>query len=191
MGYTLADGAGRELSLSYSADSFSQVNFRQNRRIVDAVLAWSAARPVARVLDLFCGNGNFSLPLAARAKTVVGMEAYAKSIELARHNARHNGIDNARFVCEDSAAGVARLAREGQTFDLVLLDPPRSGADAVVRNLHTLQPAHLAYVSCDPPTLGRDLALLQKSGFRVESIQPVDMFPQTYHLESVTFLQAV
>jgi 23S rRNA (uracil1939-C5)-methyltransferase len=191
LGYTLTDGAGRELSLSYSADSFSQINFRQNRRIVDAVLAWTAERSVGTLLDLFCGNGNFSLPLASLVRSVVGMEAYPRSIELARHNARENGIDHATFFCEDAAAGVSRLATEGAAFDMILLDPPRSGADAVVRNLHRLQPEYLVYVSCDPPTLGRDLALLQKSGFQVESIQPVDMFPQTYHLESVTFLQAV
>lgn len=191
LGYTLTDGAGRELALSYSADSFSQINFSQNRRIVDAVLAWTAERSVGTLLDLFCGNGNFSLPLASLVGSVVGMEAYARSIELARHNARENGIAHATFLCEDAAAGVSRLAGGGETFDLILLDPPRSGADTVVRNLHRLQPRYLVYVSCDPPTLGRDLALLQKSGFRVECIQPVDMFPQTYHLESVSFLQAV
>lgn len=191
MEYTLACANARELTLSYSAESFSQVNFSQNRCMVDTVLAWSTGRSLNAVLDLFCGNGNFSLPLSASANTVLGMESFARSIELARHNARQNGINNVRFICEDSAAGVTRLAMERETFDLVLLDPPRSGADSVVRNLHKLRPEWLIYVSCDPPTLGRDLALLQKSGFRVESIQPVDMFPQTYHLESVTFLQAV
>jgi len=191
LGYNLTSAIGDELSMTYSADSFSQVNFRQNRQIVDAVTAWTATRPVNTVLDLYCGNGNFSLPLACRAATVLGMESYNRSIELARYNARHNGIGNARFICEESTAGVRSLAGEGKVFDLVLLDPPRSGADAVVRNLHLLQPENLIYISCDPPTLGRDLALLQKGGFRVERIQPVDMFPQTYHLESVTFLQAV
>lgn len=191
LGYNLASATGRELSMTYSVDSFSQVNFRQNRQIVDTVISWAASRPTNHVLDLFCGNGNFSLPLSGLAGTVLGMESYGRSIELARQNAVQNGIDNARFICEDSAAGVKSLADEGKFFDLILLDPPRSGADAVVRNLQQLNPANLVYISCDPPTLGRDLALLQKGGFRVELIQPVDMFPQTYHLESVTFLQAV
>jgi 23S rRNA (uracil1939-C5)-methyltransferase len=190
MDYTLNDARGSALTMSYSADSFSQVNFSQNRYLVETILSRVCVSPVGKLLDLFCGNGNLSLPLAGSADTVLGLESLARSIELASHNARRNGIDNARFLCEDSAAGVSRLAREHETFDLILLDPPRSGADAVVRNLHALRPERLVYVSCDPPTLGRDLALLQKGGFRVESIHPVDMFPQTYHLESVTFLHA-
>jgi len=191
LGYILTSATGGELSMTYSVDSFSQVNFRQNRQIVDAVTAWTATRPVNKVLDLYCGNGNISLPLACRAGTVLGMESYNRSIELARHNARQNGIENADFICEESAEGVKSLAEERKVFDLVLLDPPRSGADAVARNLQRLKPSNIIYISCDPPTLGRDLAVLQREGFRVESIQPVDMFPQTYHLESVTFLQAV
>jgi len=119
------------------------------------------------------------------------LESYGKSIERARHNALHNGISNTSFSCEDSSSGVASLASESKSFDLILLDPPRSGADAVVRDVHRLKPEYLVYISCDPPTLGRDLSLLQKTGFRVESVQPVDMFPQTYHLESVTLLKAI
>ncbi len=191
MEYTLSFDGTRELSMSYSADSFSQVNFSQNRRLVDIVRSWATDHVVHDALDLYCGNGNFSLPLSGHTASVLGMESYARSIELACYNARHNNISNASFICEDSAAGVTRLVSEGKVFDLVLLDPPRTGAEAVVRNLGKLRPAYLVYVSCDPPTLGRDLATLQKCGFLVDNIQPVDMFPQTYHLESVTFLHAV
>lgn len=190
MEYTLPCDGTTDLTMSYSADCFSQVNFHQNRRIVDIVLSWAVERRVNAVLDLFCGNGNFSLPLSRCAASILGMESYARSIELAQHNARQNGIANVTFLCEDAANGVRRLADEGSVFDLIILDPPRSGASMVVSNLKMLHPAYLIYVSCDPPTLGRDLALLQKNGFRVERIQPVDMFPQTYHLESVTFLHA-
>jgi len=154
-------------------------------------LSWFESRSLNRVLDLFCGNGNFSLPLAGMADSVLGLESFGRSIELARYNALHNGITNASFSCEDSSCGVASLSSECQSFDLILLDPPRSGADAVVRDIHRLKPEYLVYISCDPPTLGRDLALLQKTGFRVESVQPVDMFPQTYHLESVILLKAI
>lgn len=191
MEYTLTCMDGRELTMCYTADSFSQVNFRQNRRILDAVLSWSAEKSVNSVLDLYCGNGNFSIPVSAQAKTVVGMESYRKSIELARHNATINSVTNAEFVCIDSSAGVDDLAEKKSRFDLILLDPPRSGAAEVVSKVVKLQPSFLAYISCDPPTLARDLAILQKSGFRVESVLPVDMFPQTYHLESVAFLQAI
>jgi len=191
LSYTLPSATANDLTMAYTVDSFSQVNFRQNRRMVDKVLSWVSSRSVNRVLDLFCGNGNFSLPLAGLADSVLGLESYGKSIELARYNALHNGITNTTFSCEDSSCGVASLAAKNIIFDLVLLDPPRTGADAVVREMHRLQPECLVYISCDPPTLGRDLALLQKTGFRVESVQPVDMFPQTYHLESVTLLKAI
>lgn len=191
MEYTLAGRDGREFTMCYTADSFSQVNFRQNRRILDVVLSWSAQKSINSVLDLYCGNGNFSIPLSVDVKSVVGMESYGKSIELARHNASINSVSNVEFFCMDSAAGVDSLAAEGSRFDLILLDPPRSGAAEVVGKVARLQPSFLAYISCDPPTLARDLASLQKSGFRVETVLPVDMFPQTYHLESVAFLQAI
>ena len=94
-------------------------------------------------------------------------------------------------MCQDSAAGVKELAITPGQFDLVIMDPPRTGADEVSRQIHRVGAAQLIYISCDPPTLGRDLATLQKMGFDVASIQPVDMFPQTYHLETVVFLKSL
>lgn len=189
--YTVPSPDGNDLNMSYGPDSFSQVNFSQNRALIDAVLTHCSNVATDRVLDLFCGNGNFSLPVARLAGSVTGMESFAKSISLAKYNALQNSINNAEFTCEDSAAGVARLARAAEHYDLVLLDPPRSGAESVARILHRLKPQHLIYVSCDPPTLARDLSTLQKSGFKVVTVQPVDMFPQTYHLESVTLLESI
>ena len=141
-----------------------------------------------RVLDLYCGNGNISLPLAPFAGQLVGIEGYAPSIDDALANARANGVGNASFQACDAALAVRRLAGRGERFDLVVLDPPRSGAEAV-GEIARLAPRSVIYVSCDPPTLSRDLALLGEKGYRVVSSQPVDMFPQTYHLESVTLLK--
>jgi len=189
--YKLPSCRGDELEVHYAPDGFSQVNFSRNRAIVAALIDFCATIKPDSILDLFCGNGNFSLPLARCARTVTGLESFEKSVLLAGFNARHNGIDNARYRCLDSASGLEQLADAGEYFDLVVIDPPRSGAADVARKLFRSKARHVIYISCDPPTLARDINILQKSGYRVLHIQPVDMFPQTYHLESITFLQAL
>lgn len=188
--YAVSDSRGRELELFYSPESFSQVNFSQNRVLVQTLLDYCSKIPLGSILDLFCGNGNFSLPLASMAHKVLGLESVEKSIALANDNALANDIKNAQYLCIDSAAGIADLIRSARHFDLVILDPPRTGAEEVAKSVHGLSPAHLIYISCDPPTLARDLSTLRKCGFEVIHAQPVDMFPQTYHLESIVFLKA-
>ncbi len=173
------------LRLGYGPGGFSQINLQQNRALVDLAIG---ALPVAqsyRVLDLFCGMGNFSLPLARRGAKVVGVEDFAPSIRSARINASNNALSGLDFFAE-SAEGA--LLRRGGTsgFDAVLLDPPRSGAAAVVPELLQGAPKRIIYVSCDPATLARDLKPLLAGGYRVEWARPVDMFPQTHHIESVT-----
>ncbi|GFO59927.1 putative RNA methyltransferase [Geomonas silvestris] len=177
-----------ELVLRFGRGGFSQVNYPQNLELIAAVHRFARLSGTERVLDLYCGNGNISLPLATYAASVLGVEGYAPSIEDARANAAANGIANARFEVGDVARVVGRLATEGERFDLVVLDPPRSGAEAA-GEIARLAPWRIVYVSCDPPTLARDLALLAENGYRVAASQPVDMFPQTYHLESVTLLE--
>lgn len=174
--------------LSFRCGGFSQVNYNQNLSLIETAIDWAELKGEGRVLDLFCGNGNFSLPLSRYCSEVVGMEDFAQSIEDATENAWLNGIENARFMRRDSAAGVKELAAAAERFDLVLLDPPRSGALETVRLLPKLEPARIIYVSCDPPTLARDLAELRKQGYDVVASRAVDMFPQTYHIESVTLL---
>ena len=178
----------RSLRLSFARGGFSQVNYQQNLRLIRTVLELAQLNGTERVLDLYCGNGNISLPLAPFAGQLVGIEGYAPSIDDALANARANGVGNASFQACDAALAVRRLAGRGERFDLVVLDPPRSGAEAV-GEIARLAPRSVIYVSCDPPTLSRDLALLGEKGYRVVSSQPVDMFPQTYHLESVTLLK--
>jgi len=174
------------LLLAYGAGGFAQVNLDQNRALVEHVL--ELARPTGGecLLDLFCGMGNFSFPLARRVASVVGVEDYAPSIAWARRNAERNGIENATFHAE-SACGAIR--RHGGDFDLVLLDPPREGAADVVKDLLDARPARVVYVSCDPQTLARDLLPLIHGGYVIRSSRPFDLFPQTFHMESVTLLE--
>jgi 23S rRNA (uracil1939-C5)-methyltransferase len=177
-----------ETRLSFFCGGFSQVNYRQNLALIETVLTWAGLSGRERVLDLFCGNGNFSLAAAPFCHEVIGLEAFEQSIKDAVANARENGIPNAYFSCVDSGVGVRELISAGRHFDVVILDPPREGALDAVRLIPSLAPEKVLYVSCDPATLARDLAVLRNQGYTVVSSRAVDMFPQTYHIESVTML---
>jgi len=177
----------REMRLRFGRGGFSQVNYRQNLELIRTVGEWGDLKGKERVLDLFCGNGNISVPIAPCAGEVVGIEGYAPSIADAVTNAQANGVHNATYQVSDAALAVRRLAKRKERFDLVILDPPRAGAEAA-GDIALLAPERIIYVSCDPATLARDLAVLSGNGYRVTRSQPVDMFPQTYHLESVTEL---
>jgi len=188
--YSVPSSYGKNIDLYFSPDSFSQVNFAQNRVIVQLLLDYCLKISPGSILDLYCGNGNFSLPLTGMVNRILGFEAVRKSVDLAEYNAAVNGAENAQYVCQDSMAGVQAVAKMPGKFDLVIMDPPRTGADQLCREIHKTLASHLIYISCDPPTLGRDLAILKSTGYEVLYIQPVDMFPQTYHLESIVFLKA-
>jgi 23S rRNA (uracil1939-C5)-methyltransferase len=175
--------------LAFSNGGFSQVNYEQNLHLIETVCTWAGLTGRERVLDLYCGNGNFSLPLSRKAGHILGVEDYGPSIASARENCAANGIKNAAFECCDARGAVDRLVSRGETFDLVLMDPPRTGAREVVAQIPALGPRSIIYVSCDPATLARDIGILKKRGYEVEKIRPVDMFPQTYHVESVTLLK--
>jgi 23S rRNA (uracil1939-C5)-methyltransferase len=180
-------GAG-SLRLAYGAGGFAQINLEQNRQLVREVCSAAALTGREKVLDLFCGMGNFSLPLALQAGEVVGIENYAPAIRQAELNARANGLNHTRFQSRPAEAAI-RDVTAAKAFDLVVLDPPRTGAYEVVRELVRLRPPRIIYVSCDPPTLARDLVPLLHGGYEVVSSRPFDLFPQTYHSESVTVLR--
>jgi 23S rRNA (uracil1939-C5)-methyltransferase len=116
------------------------------------------------------------------------VEGNADSVRAAEHNRVCNKVANASFFCDDVASGVGRLVTQGNTFDTVLLDPPRAGAEGALTGIVLLKPGKIIYVSCDPSTLARDCGLLSSQGYTVVKSVPVDMFPQTYHIESVTLL---
>ena len=176
-----------EIALRYGPGGFVQVNSAQNRSLVASMLEILALNGSENVLDLFCGMGNFSLPLARRAHRVVGVEDYASSIASARINAVTNNINNVEFHAADAALVMARY-QAAATFDLVIMDPPRTGNYQVTNELLKIRPDRICYVSCDPATLVRDLAPLIHGGYEVVTSQPFDLFPQTWHIESMTLL---
>jgi 23S rRNA (uracil1939-C5)-methyltransferase len=168
---------------------FTQVNPAGNRRLVETVLALAAPRPTDRVLDLYCGAGNLTLPLARRVREVVGVESDPPSVTDARRNADRYGLSNCRFVQERAEAAARALAEGGERFDLVVFDPPRSGAAGAIASAAAVAVDRLVYVSCDPATLARDLRRLVDLGFSLGPLQPIDLFPQTHHLEAVARLE--
>ncbi len=179
-----------ELALRYGPGGFVQINPAQNRSMVATMLQLLALDGSENVLDLFCGMGNFSLPLARRVKRVVGVEDYAPSIASARINAAANHVNNVEFHAADAAMVMARY-RVGDDLDLVILDPPRTGHYQTVSELLKIRPQRVLYISCDPATLVRDLTPLVQNGYEVVSSQAFDLFPQTWHIESMTLLRRV
>jgi 23S rRNA (uracil1939-C5)-methyltransferase len=140
------------------------------------------------VLELFCGAGNFTGPLAARARSVSAVELQGPALDLARADAAEAPYPGLRFFAGDALKLGHALAREGRRFGAVLLDPPREGAKGIGPLLRELAAPRAVYVSCDPATLARDLKACTAAGYRVAAVQPVDMFPQTHHVEGVALL---
>ncbi|MEY4761809.1 MAG: hypothetical protein RLZZ200_1665 [Pseudomonadota bacterium] len=182
-----------DVRLEFLPSDFVQVNGDMNRRMVSHVLGLLDLDDGARVLDLFCGLGNFTLPIARRAAEVVGIEGEEGLVQRARDNAAGNGLTNLRFHAanlagEEAAAECLRLAGPGG-FSHVLLDPPRTGARDVLAAVSRLKPRRVVYVSCHPGSLARDLGILVgEHGFILRSAGIIDMFPHTNHVESVAVL---
>lgn len=178
-----------DLSLEYrfSAQDFTQVNLGVNRDMVTLVLELLALSPTDRVMDAFCGIGNFSLAIARFAGQVIGAESAASSIDRARDNARLNDLANVRFEVMDLHEKTLNINNLGQ-FDKVLLDPPRSGAQALSKVLASSDVGRVVYVSCNPSSLARDVKILVEHGFELRTAGIIDMFPHTTHVESVVLL---
>ena len=169
---------------------FTQVNLGLNRRMVDQALELLDAQPDESVLDLFCGLGNFTLPIARRARRVVGVEGDAGLVERARRNAERNAIDNATFHAGDLYGDLELAPWRRERFDKALIDPPRSGALEVLEPIAASGVRRLVYVSCYPSTLARDAErLVHGLGFRLAAAGAMDMFPHTAHLESMALFE--
>lgn len=177
------------LVLGFDATDFVQINREVNEALVGRVVELLGAGKGDRVLDLFCGLGNFTLPLARRAGEVTGVEGDAGLIERARANAARNGLENVTFHVADLAVPVpAAWARDG--YSHVLLDPPRTGARGILPTIAQMRPRRLLYISCHPGSLARDVGLLvHEHGFALRSAGVVDMFPHTTHVESLAVLE--
>ena len=167
---------------------FTQVNPEGNRQLVETALALGEPAAEERVLDLYCGSGNLTIPFARRVAEVTAVERDRTALADTRRNAVRLGIGGLRLVAGDARPVAANLAAEGVRFDLVVLDPPRSGAAEVLEAIGKLAPRRIVYVSCNPPTLARDLATLRAAGYHPGPIRPIDLFPQTWHLETVVRL---
>ena len=178
------------LELAYRPGDFIQVNAGVNEAMVAQALDWLQPAPHERVLDLFCGLGNFALPLAKAAREVVAVEGVQAMVERAAANASSNNLHNTVFFQADLSQPLADVewARDG--FSAVLLDPPRDGAFEVVRTLRSLGAERLVYVSCNPATLARDTVELIKQGYRLKRAGILDMFPQTAHVEAMALFEA-
>ncbi|MVW75291.1 23S rRNA (uracil(1939)-C(5))-methyltransferase RlmD [Pseudomonas xionganensis] len=176
---------GEGLSLAYRPGDFVQVNQPVNDAMIAQALDWLTPQADERVLDLFCGLGNFALPLARRVRELVAVEGVQAMVERAAKNAEDNGLGNAHFYQADLSKPLADAAWAKGGFAAVLLDPPRDGALQVVQHVAKLGAARVLYVSCNPATLARDSAELQAQGYRLERAGILDMFPQTAHVEAM------
>lgn len=181
--YQLPD---HDVRLRFLPTDFTQVNAGINRLMVDRALELLAPAKAHRVLDLFCGLGNFTLPLARRAARVVGVEGDAGLIERARGNAAINRIDNAEFHAADLTGALDNAAWLQAPYDRLLIDPPRTGALEVLHHIPRIAASRIVYVSCNPATLARDAGeLVHRYGYRLSGAGVMDMFPHTGHVESI------
>lgn len=179
-----------DLDLDFRPLDFIQVNAGMNRRMIDHALGLLEPRASDRVLDLFCGLGNFTLPLARRSAYVVGVEGEVGLVRRAGENAQRNGIENAQFFAADLAADQRAAAWARERYDLLLLDPPRSGAAAVLEYLPKRDVQRVVYVSCHPGSLARDAGtLVNGHGFQLRAAGVMDMFPHTAHVESIALFE--
>ena len=177
------------IDFSVSAPSFLQVNHEQTEKLYNCAVDALELCGDELVFDVYCGIGTISLPVARRAKRVIGIEEVAEAVCDARANANANKITNAEFIAERAEIILPKLIEDGMRPDAIILDPPRKGCDAeVLEAIAASGVAKLVYVSCNPATLARDCKQLIESGYRLISAQPVDMFPQTSHVETVCLL---
>jgi 23S rRNA (uracil1939-C5)-methyltransferase len=184
--YALPEAA---LEIEFLPTDFIQVNAAVNRSLVATAARLLELSGDASVLDLYCGLGNFSLAVARRARSVVGVEGDPGLVARARGNAQRNGVGNAEFFHADLTADVSAAPWLARGFSHVLLDPPRAGALALLPHIARLAPERVLYVACDPDTLARDVGLLvQQHGFELLAAGVVDMFPHTAHVESLALL---
>ncbi|MDD4104122.1 MAG: 23S rRNA (uracil(1939)-C(5))-methyltransferase RlmD, partial [Bacilli bacterium] len=168
--------------------SFYQVNPKQTEVLYKKAIEFAELQPSDVVLDAYCGVGTIGLCLANKVKQVTGVEIVKSAIEDAKENAKVNDINNAEFYCEDAKDFIQTAASKGLNYDVVVVDPPRNGCDPTfIESLLIMKPKKIVYVSCEPSSLARDIKLL-KNAYDVIKCQPVDMFPQTYHVETVVAL---
>ena len=177
------------LAFRLSPHSFYQVNHHQAQRLYEAAIAQAEITKDDTVLDLYCGVGTITLCMAKAAGRVIGVEVVEQAVLDARENAKRNGIENAEFFCGDAGKAALELERQGIRPDVAVVDPPRKGLNAdTIEALSRMSPRRIVYVSCDPATLARDVALLKERGYVLKNAQAADLFPRCAHIESIACL---
>ena len=178
-----------DLTFNISSKSFYQVNPVQTLSLYDTAVDYAQLTGNETVIDLYCGIGTISQFMAKKAKHVIGIEIVEDAIKDAKINAKNNNINNIEFYCSDAGEFAKKLASENFKPDVVSVDPPRKGCDQLtLDSILTMDPKRIVYISCDPSTLARDLKYLSEHNYQVERIQPVDMFPHSFHVETVASL---
>lgn len=181
--------AFNQLKLQFDIRDFIQVNAPLNQQMIQTALDWLQLSKQDHVLDLFCGMGNFSLPLSLQAGSVVGIEGVQAMVEKATYNAQQNQCNNVQFYQTDLSQPFHHQPWATQQFNKILLDPPRSGADFALNALCQLQAEKILYISCNPATLVRDAKILLTKGYHLKKLAMIDMFPNTAHLESISLFE--
>ena len=177
------------LTFRLSPRSFYQVNHHQAQRLYEAAIEQANITKNDLVLDLYCGVGTITLCMAKAAGKVIGVEVVEQAVIDARENALRNGIENAEFFCGDAGKAALELEAKGIIPDVIVVDPPRKGLNAdTIEALHRMRPRRIVYVSCDPATLARDVALLKDRGYKLTSAQAADLFPRCSHVETIVLL---
>jgi 23S rRNA (uracil1939-C5)-methyltransferase len=173
-----------------SAKSFYQVNTAQTEVLYQKAFELADLKPTDIVVDAYAGIGTIGITLASRVQEVLGMEVVAEAVEDAKANAKRNGVENAHYFVGKAEKIMPQWLREGIQPTVVFVDPPRKGLDAsFIETTAAVKPERIVYISCNPATLARDLALFAEEGYEAKQVQPVDLFPQTTHVESVVLLQ--
>ena len=180
------------LTFRISPRSFYQINPVQTEVLYNTAMEYAGMSGREKVIDAYCGIGTIGLVASKRAGEVIGVELNCDAVHDAIANAKRNGIKNVRFFCDDAGEFMLGMAQDGEKADIVFMDPPRAGSDeCFLSSLVTLAPKKVVYISCNPETQQRDLRFLTKRGYKVEKIQPVDMFPHTNHIETVVSLRKI
>jgi len=186
LSYRLADF---DVELLQQPLDFSQVNASINQKMVPLAIDLLDVQPEDNVLDLFCGLGNFTIPLATKAKTVVGVEGVQEMVERGAENAKHNNLDNVEFHQADLTTDLTNKVWNQRKYNKILIDPARSGALEVIENIVKFGADKIVYVSCNVATLARDTGELVKSGYKLKKAGVMDMFPHTTHVESIALFE--
>jgi 23S rRNA (uracil1939-C5)-methyltransferase len=187
--YALITPKGSEVTLAFHPTDFTQVNSDINQKMVSRAMEWLDVQPGERVLDLFCGLGNFTIPLATQAGEVVGIEGDDAMVNRGKENAKLNGLDNVEFYAANLQADFTKHAWAAEGFDKIVIDPPRSGALDIVSYLIAFDAKKIVYVSCNPSTLARDAGVMIEKGYRMVKAGVMDMFPHTSHVESIALFE--